>query len=154
MIFKKVWFMLLSFSCDDTCLSWIEFIFDLSMWASIFVYIFEVIMEAMMMILHTLMLWYETLYDDNACDNDVHSMMLMHSYTIWCTCISYCDDALLCIMMYTWCWWCIQGENWDDDDVHFMMRMHTLWWWCIPMMMIHDDACLMFSESKVVLLVQ
>ena len=35
MIFKKVWFMLLGFSCDGTCLSWIEFIFDLSMWAYI-----------------------------------------------------------------------------------------------------------------------
>ena len=87
MIFKKVWFMILGFSCDDTCLSWIELIIDLSMWASILGYIFGFIMEAMMMMLHTFMLWYDTIYDDNACHNDVHSMMLMHSYTIWCTSI-------------------------------------------------------------------
>ena len=84
-IFRKVWFILLGFSCYGTCLSWIEFIFDLSMWASILLYIFEVILEAMMMMLHTFMLLYDTLYDDNACDNDIHSMLLMHSYTIWCT---------------------------------------------------------------------
>ena len=80
--------MLLGFSCDGTCVSWIEFIFDISMWEYILVYIFDVIeyvMEAIMMMLHNFMLWYDTLYDDNACDNDVHSMMLMHSYTIWCT---------------------------------------------------------------------
>jgi len=41
-IFKKIWFMLLGFSCDGTCLSWIEFIFGLCMWASILVYLFEV----------------------------------------------------------------------------------------------------------------
>ena len=29
-----------------------------------------------MMMMHTFMLWYDTLYDDNACDDDVHSMML------------------------------------------------------------------------------
>ena len=61
-IFKKVWFMLLGFSCDGTCLSWIEFIFDLSMWASILVYLFEVIvnvMEAMVMvILEYSLMWY------------------------------------------------------------------------------------------------
>ena len=28
-ILKKVWFMLLGFSCDGTCLSWIEFIFNI-----------------------------------------------------------------------------------------------------------------------------
>ena len=179
MILKNVWFILLGFSCNGACLSWIEFIFYLSMWASILVYIFEVIMEDRMMMLHTFMLWYDTLYDDNACDNDVNSMKLMHSYIIWCTCIPYCDDALLCIMMYTWWWrWCINGANWDDDDVYLMMMMHkwctlrwwecilndedaypltmmhTLWWWCIPMMMMHDDSCLMLSESITELLVQ
>ena len=124
-------------------LSWIEFIFDRSMWASILVYIFEVITEAMMMMLHTFMLWYDTLYDDN----DVHSMNLMHSYTIWCACILECDDALLCIMMYTWCWWCIlpvddmillwYDEGWwclepyddvayhDDDDAHSLVLMNS-----------------------------
>ena len=79
--------MLMGFSCDGTCLSWIELIFGLSMWAYILVYIFEVIMEDMMMILCTFMLWYDTLYDDNAYDNYVYSMKLMHSYTIRCTCI-------------------------------------------------------------------
>ena len=66
---QKVWFIFLGFSCDDICLSWIEFIFDIIIWSSILVYIFEVIMETMMIILHTFMLWYDTLYDDNACDN-------------------------------------------------------------------------------------
>ena len=59
MIFKKVWLMLLGFSCDGTCLSWIEFIFDISMWAYILVYIFEVIeyvMEAMVMVILTYIL--------------------------------------------------------------------------------------------------
>ena len=84
---QKVWFIFLGFSCDDICLSWIEFIFDIIIWSSILVYIFEVIMKDMMMMLCTFMVWYDTLYDDNACDNDVHSMMLMHFYTIWCTCI-------------------------------------------------------------------
>ena len=55
---RNLWFILLGFSCDGTCLSWIEFIVDLSMWASILVYIFEVIMEDMMMRLHTFMIWY------------------------------------------------------------------------------------------------
>ena len=58
-----------------------------------------------------------------------------------------CDDALLCTMMYTWWWWCIHDAHWDDDDAYLMMRIHTLWQWCIPMMMMHDDACLTFSES-------
>ena len=85
------------------------------------------------------MLWYDSPYDDNARDNDVHSMMLMHSYTIWCTCIPWCDDALLCTTMYTWWWWCINSAHWDDDDAYLMMRMHTydddayLWWWCMTM---------------------
>ena len=30
-ILENVWFMLVGFSCDDTCLSWIELIFDLGM---------------------------------------------------------------------------------------------------------------------------
>ena len=30
-ILEKVWFMLVGFSCDGTCLSWIELILDLGM---------------------------------------------------------------------------------------------------------------------------
>jgi len=61
-IFNKVWFVLHGFSCNGTCLSWIEFIFDLSMWGYILVYLFKVIqyvMEAMVMVFlaYTLM-WY------------------------------------------------------------------------------------------------
>ena len=55
-IFKKVWFMILGFSYDDTCLSWIEFIFDLSMRSFIMVYIFEFIMEVIIIMFHTFML--------------------------------------------------------------------------------------------------
>ena len=53
-MFGKIWFILPGFSCDGTCLSWIEFIFDLSMWAYILVYIFEVIeyvMEDMVLVI-------------------------------------------------------------------------------------------------------
>ena len=153
--------MFLGSSCDGTCLSWIEFIFDLRMWASILVYIFEVIMEAMMMMLHTFVLWYDTLYDDNECDNDVRSMMLMHTllynimymHTIvwWCYPMHY--DVYLMMMMHKQCtlrwWWCI----FYDQDSYPMMMMHSLWWCWIHMMMMHDDACLMFSESRAELLV-
>jgi len=73
-------------------------------------------------------------------------MMLMHPYTLWCTnmmiMLIWCDDAFLCTMITL-----------DDDDAYPMMMMHTLWWRCY--LMIHyDDACLMFSESTVELLVQ
>ena len=62
-LFKKVWSMLLGFSCDDTCLSWIEFIFDLSMRAYILVYlgmrVIEYVMEDMVMvILAYILMWY------------------------------------------------------------------------------------------------
>ena len=151
LIFKKVWFILMGFSCGDTCLSWIEFVFDLSMWAYILVYIFEFIMEAMMMMLYNLMLWYDTLYDDDACDNDVHSMKLMHSYH---TPIQYDVHAYHSVMMLSYALWCIIHVD-DAYMVHTkMIMMHTLWWWCIPMMMMHDNACLMLSESITWLVIQ
>ena len=108
-IFWNVWFILLGLSCDDTCLLWIEFIFDLSMWASILVYIFEFIMEDMMMILHKFMLWYDTLYDDTACDNVdalLYNIMYMHTIVWWCSHMHY--DVYLMLMMHKWCilrWW-------------------------------------------------
>ena len=120
-IFEKVWFILMGFSCDDTCLSWIEFIFDLSMWASILVYIYGVIMEAMMMMLHNFMLWYDTLYDDNACtlydvDALLYNMMYMHTIVWW----------------FSYALWCIL----DVDDVYMvhneMMMMYIWWWVSIP----------------------
>ena len=134
MIFKNLWLMLLGFSCDDTCLSWLEFILYLSMWAYILVYIFEFIMDAMMMMLHTFMLWYDTLYDDNACDNDVHyevvallyNMMYMHTIVWWCSPMHY-DVYLI--------WWFIHGAHWDDDDAYPMTMMHTYdddAWQCMP----------------------
>ena len=130
-IFKNSWFMLMDFSYDDTCLSWVEFIFDLSMWAYIVVYIFGVIMEAMMMMLHTFMLWYDTIYDDNACDNDVHSMLLMH--------IQYDVHAYHSVMMLSYALWCILDVD-DAYTVHIeMMMMHIWWWGCIPY---DDDAYL------------
>ena len=148
-IFGKVWFILLGFSCDDTCLSWIEFIFDLSMWASILVYIFEVFMEDMMMMLRTFLLWYDTLYDDNACilydvDALLYNMIYMHTIVWWFSPMKY--DVYLMLMMHTWCtlrwWWFI----FDDEDPY-------IWRWCIPMTMMHVDACLMFSERRAKLLV-
>ena len=128
-IFEKVWFILLAFSCDDTCLSWIEFIFDLGMWASILVYIFGVIMEAMMIIFHTFMLLYDTF------------IMIMHvimMYTLWCWCtpIHYDVHAYHSVMMLSYALWCIL----DSDDalmMHTEMLMYILWWGCIPY---DDDA--------------
>ena len=79
----------------------------------------------MMMMLRTFIIWY-TLYDDNACDNDVHSMKLMDSYTILWWCSPMCYDVYLILMMDTQCtmrwWWCIPY----DDDAY-------LWWWCMAM---------------------
>ena len=106
--------------------SWIEFIFDLSMWDSILVYIFEFIMEDMMMILHKFMLWYDTLYDDTACDNVdalLYNIMYMHTIVWWCSHMHY--DVYLMLMMHTRCtlrwWWCI----FDDGDAYPMTMMHT-----------------------------
>ena len=116
-MFEKIWFILPGFSCDGTCLSWIEFIFDLSMWASILVYIFGAIMEAMMMMLHNFMLWYYTLYDVDAL---LYNMMYMHTIVWWCSTMHY--DVYLMLMMHTrckliWWWGCIPY----DDDAY-------LWW--------------------------
>ena len=106
-------------------------------------------------------MWY-TYSDDDTWDDDVHSI-LMHSYTLWCT--HYDDDAVLHSMIldmmniHAMVWWCSSMHY----DVYLMTMMHaqcTLrWWWrgCIP----YDDdayptmiyACLMFSESRVRLLV-
>jgi len=94
------------------------------------------------------------------CDDDVHYMMLMHPYTLRCTlydvdasytlwCTNYDDNAWYDVMTHSYALWCTL----DDDDAYPMMMMHTLWWRCY--LMIHyDDACLMFSESTVELLVQ
>ena len=128
MIFKKVWLMLLGFSCDDTCLSWIEFISDIHMWASILVYIFEVIIKDMMMMLHTFILWYDTLYDGNACDNDVHAllynMMYMHTIVWWCSPMNY--YVYWKLVLHTWYtlrwWWCIPY----DDDAYLWYRCMTM----------------------------
>ena len=145
----------LGVSYDGTCLSWIEFIFDLSMWASILVYIFEFIIEAMMMIFHTFMLWYDTIYDDNACDKfdaRIYNIMYMHTIVWWCSPMHY--DVYLMLMMHKRCtlrWW---GCIFDDEDAYPMTMIHTLWRWCIPMMMMRDDACLMFNESRAELLFQ
>ena len=137
-ILKKVWFMLLGFSCNDTCLSWIEFIFDLSMWASILVYIFEFIVEDMMMMFHTFMLWYDIVYDDNACtlydvDALLYNMMYMHTIVLWFSPMH--NDVYLLLMMHTWCtlrwWWC----EFDYEDAYPMTMMHTYdddAWRCIP----------------------
>ena len=136
--------MLLGFSCDGTCLSWMEFIFDISMWASILVYIFEFIMEDMMMIFHHFMLWYDTLYYDNACtvydvDALLYNIMYMHTIVWWFSPMHY--DVYLMLMMHTRCTlrWCI----FDDEDAYPMKMMHT-----------YDDACLIFSERRVELMVQ
>ena len=139
-ILKNVWFMILGFSCDGRCLSWIEFIFDLSMWASILVYIFELIMEAMIIMLHTFMLCYDTVYDDNACTLwDVYAllynMMYMHTIVLWCSPMHY--DVYLMLMMHTrctlrWWWWCIFN---DYDDAYPMTMTHTYdddIWLCMP----------------------
>ena len=86
----------------------------------------------------TMDLW-SILYDDALPCCDEHSMMhtllymlwcddvMMHTTlcTLWCTCMPWCDDTLLCTMMYT-CRWCI-------NDAHYMMMMmYTLcyrpWW--------------------------
>ena len=40
-VLEKLWFMLVGFSCDDTCLSWIELILDLGMWASLNIYLWS-----------------------------------------------------------------------------------------------------------------
>ena len=126
---------------DGTCLSWIEFIFDLSMWASILVYIFEVIkfvMEAMMMMLHTFILWHDKLYDENSCtlydvDALLYNMMYMQTIVWWFSPMHY--DVYLTLMMHTWCtlrWWsCI----FNDEDAYPMTMMHTYdddAWWCKP----------------------
>ena len=130
--------MLLGFSYDGTCLSWIEFIFDLSIWASILVYIFELIMEDTMIMLHNFMLLYDTLYDDNACtlydvDALLYNMMYMHTIVWWFSPMHY--DVYLTMMMHKWCtlrwWWCI----FNDDDAYPMTMMHTYdndAWRCRP----------------------
>ena len=129
--------MLLGFSCDGTCLSWIEFIFDFSMWASILVYIFEVIMEDMTMMLPL-------------CYDMIHFMMIMHvimMYTLccWCTSIQYDVHAYHSVMMLSYALWCIPDVD-DAYTVHTnMMMMYIwirgcipydddayLWWWCMP----------------------
>ena len=135
-IFEKVWFLLLGFSCDGACLSWIEFIFDLSMWASILIYIFGVIMEDMMMMFHTFMLLYDTLYDDNAytlydVDALIYNMMYMHTIVWWCSPMHY-DVYMMMHTQWTlrW-WWCI----FYDEDACPMTMMHTYdddAWRCIP----------------------
>ena len=145
------YFSIVSWSCDiRKCMvhssgfllwwhmsSWIEFIFDLSMWDSILVYIFEFIMEDMMMILHKFLLWYDTLYDDTACDNVdalLYNIMYMHTIVWWCSHMHY--DVYLMLMMHKWCrlrwWWgCITY----DEDTYPMTMMHTYdddAWWCMP----------------------
>ena len=128
MIFKKVWLMLLGFSCDGTCLSWIEFIFDLSMWASIFVYLFGVIMRIWWCCCIHLCYDIILFYDDNSCtlydvDALLYNMMCMHTIVWWLSPMTY--DVYLMLKMHTWCtlrwWWCI----FDDEDAYPMMMMNT-----------------------------
>ena len=114
--------MLFGFSC----LSWIEFIFDISMWASILVYIFEVIMEAMMMMFHTFL-----------CYDMIHFMMIMHviiMYTLWCWCtpIQYDVHAYHSVMMLSYALWCILDVDYAYTVHTKMMMMHIWWWGCIP----------------------
>ena len=104
------------------------------MWDSILVYIFEFIIEAMMMMLNKFVLWYDTLYDDNTftlydVDALLYNMMYTHtivwwfSYALWC--IIDVDDAYTVhtdmMMMHIWWWGCIPYGN----DAY-------LWWWCMP----------------------
>ena len=82
-IFKKVWFMLLGFSCDGTCLSWIEFIFDLSCeplyWCIFFKSLWRIWWWCCITLCYDMIHFMMIMH--------IHSMMLMHSYTISCTCI-------------------------------------------------------------------
>ena len=90
------------------------------------------------MMLHTFMLWYDTLYDDNACtlydvDALLYNMMYMHTIVWWCSRMHY--DVYLILMMHTRCtlrrWWCI----FHDEDAYPMMMMHTYGddaWRCMP----------------------
>jgi len=93
------------------------------------------------------------------CYDMIHFMMIMHvimMYTLWCWCtpIQYDVHAYHSVMMLSYALWCILDVD-DAYTVHTeMMMMHTLWQWCIPMMMMHDDACLMFSGSREGLFVQ
>ena len=61
----------------------------------------------------------------------------------WCSPMHY--DVYFMMMMHKRCtlrwWWCIFGEK----DAYPMTMMHTLWRCFIPMMMMDDDASLMFS---------
>ena len=139
-IFERVWFMLLVFSCDDTCLSWIEFIFDLSMWAYILVYLFEIIMR----------IWWwcciPLFYDM------IHFIIIIHvimMYNIWCWCtpIQYDVHAYHSVMMLSYALWCILDVD-DAYTVHTEMMMMHIWWWaCIPY---DDDAwkCMPYVQWK------
>ena len=132
LIFENLWFMLLGFSCDGTCLSWIEFIFDLSMWP-LYWYIYLNLLH----ILWRLWWWYCI----HLCYDMIHFMMIMHviMYTLWCWCtpIQYDVHAYHSVMMLSYALWYI----FDDDDAYpMMMLIHT-----------HDDdawRCMPYDQWK------
>ena len=91
-----------------------------------------------MMMFHTCMLWYDTLYDDNACtlydvDALLYNMMYTHTIVWWCSPMHY--DVYLMMMMHKRYTlrrsWCI----FDDEDAYPMTMMPTYdddAWRCMP----------------------
>ena len=104
--------MLVGFSCDATCLSWIELIFDIGMWTSLLIYLFEVIkygMEAIMIVI---------LEDIDGYSWIDHGIMYG---LIWCKWLNmemkyfdHCFWALLGIELEVCITWC-SDRNRDND---------------------------------------